>query len=249
MKKLTILLLLIGSYGLQAQNFEPDASIWLNPWLSCNASMNPKASYGDSHWIRYDLGLVRRLSKTWVWNINDPQQLDAGFDRVKVDYSLDGRNWTYHGEMSFPKADGEAVYGGFPGPDLVGVKARYVLLTVLSTHGNTNCAGISEMKFNLLPPRVDDDQSVVTSIDDEVDEEEFILYPNPTRDEVRLLTGYTGDSDLMVISLSGEIVYEDEVFTEADEPLVFETDELSRGVYLVVLMNEDFRQAKKLIVR
>ncbi|MEM9849350.1 MAG: discoidin domain-containing protein [Bacteroidota bacterium] len=134
-----------------AQCFEADASIWQNTWASCQKSENPKAEHGLSHWIQYDFGAVRKLSKTWVWNTNDPAKLDQGFRAVSVDYSLDGKNWTHWGEMTFPKAKGEAVYGGFAGPDLQNIDAQYVLITALSNHGHANCMGIAEIKFNLLP--------------------------------------------------------------------------------------------------
>ncbi|MEM7374608.1 MAG: discoidin domain-containing protein [Bacteroidota bacterium] len=128
-----------------------DASIWLDPWVSCTPTANPITKYGNSHWIHYDFGSVRTLSKSWIWNTNDPQKLNQGFKKVSIDYSEDGETWTHYGEMNFPKAEGKAVYGGFAGPDLVGVKARYMLLTALSNHGDPACSGITEVKFNLLP--------------------------------------------------------------------------------------------------
>ncbi|MEN0005585.1 MAG: T9SS type A sorting domain-containing protein [Bacteroidota bacterium] len=141
--------------ALAAQCFEPDASIWEDTWQSCQVSANPKAAYGNTHWVQYDFGAVRNLSKSWVWNTNAPNRLNQGFREVKIDYSIDGINWTYWGELNFPKAQGNAVYGGFPGPDLVGIQARYVLLTALSNYGDPNCAGIAEIKFNLLPDQMD----------------------------------------------------------------------------------------------
>ena len=113
--------------------------------------MNPKQDYGSTHWIQYDFGAVRTLSKTWVWNTNDPVKLNQGFNQVKIDYSIDGEEWTHWGEMNFPQAQGEAVYSGFPGPDLMNIQAQYVLLTAMSNHGDPNCYGIAEIKFNLLP--------------------------------------------------------------------------------------------------
>ncbi|MEM9260305.1 MAG: fibronectin type III domain-containing protein, partial [Bacteroidota bacterium] len=106
---------------------------------------------GSSHWIQYDFAQPRRLSKTWVWNTNDPRELDRGFKDVHIDYSLDGEEWTYWGNFSFPQGSGAAVYGGFPGPDMVGIEARYVLITASSNHGDPSCFGVAEVKFNLLP--------------------------------------------------------------------------------------------------
>ena len=111
---------------LSAQCVETDASIWKDTWASCEKTANPKSEYGNSHWIQYNFGSPRNLSKTWVWNTNDPAKLDQGFKLVKIDYSEDGQNWIYFGEMSFPKAKGEAVYSGFTGPYLQNIKAQYV---------------------------------------------------------------------------------------------------------------------------
>lgn len=134
-----------------AQCFDADASIWLDTWASCETSQNPKSEYGNTHWIQYDFGSVRKLSKTWVWNSNDPSKLNQGFNLVKIDHSTDGQEWTNWGEMNFPKASGDAVYSGFSGPDLIGIEAQYILVSAISNHGDPTCAGIAEIKFNLLP--------------------------------------------------------------------------------------------------
>ncbi|MEM9548523.1 MAG: T9SS type A sorting domain-containing protein [Bacteroidota bacterium] len=136
--------------NLQSQCTEPDASIWLDTWRSCATSANPISSYGASHWIQYDLGAVRNLSKSWVWNTNDPGRLNQGFQDVMVDYSVDGEEWQHWGEMTFPKAQGDAIYGGFPGPDLSNLSAQFILITALSNHGDENCYGLAEIKFNLM---------------------------------------------------------------------------------------------------
>jgi len=154
-----------------SQNVEPDASIWTNPWVSCQKKSNPKSEYGKTHWIQYDLGDVQNLSKSRIWNVNDPEKLNQGFNEVKVDYSTDGNDWTFFGEMTFPQAKGEAVYGGFQGPDLVGVSARYILLTAVSNYGNRKCAGLTEVKFNLLPTRVASTYEEEDEDDDEDDED------------------------------------------------------------------------------
>ncbi|MEM9937143.1 MAG: T9SS type A sorting domain-containing protein, partial [Bacteroidota bacterium] len=137
----------------------PDATIWQDTWASCQATPSPNLANGTSHWIQYDFGVVRRLSKTWIWNANDPAKLSEGFRRVKVDYSVDGRNWTSWGEMEFPQAQGAAIYGGFSGPDLVGIEARYVLFTAVSNYGSSSCYGLAEVKFNLLPTTFGDYES------------------------------------------------------------------------------------------
>ena len=134
-----------------SQCAEPDPGIWRNTWASCQTKANPVPGNDQGHWIQYDLGVARNLSKTWVWNTNEPARLNQGFKLVRVDYSTDGEEWTRWGEMTFPKGRGEAVYGGFSGPDLVGVQARFVVLTAITNHGHPTCSGLAEVKFNLLP--------------------------------------------------------------------------------------------------
>ncbi|MBV6654780.1 MAG: fibronectin type III domain-containing protein [Mameliella sp.] len=171
-----LLLQFVITIGANAQCFDADESIWQDPWASCAASPNPKAEYGSSHWIQYDFGEVRTLSKSWVWNINDPIRLNQGFNQVKVDYSDDAVNWTYWGEMTFPMAQGEAIYSGFPGPDLFGVSARYVLLTAISNHGHSSCSGLTEIKFNLYPELIEGEYNDSVLVCDEGFEEGVNVY-------------------------------------------------------------------------
>lgn len=167
-----VFLFVTNSSYAQSQCFEPDANIWKDTWASCQKTANPNLEYANSHWIQYDLGTARNLSKTWVWNTNDPTKLNQGFKLVTIDYSNDGENWTHWGQMNFPKANGQAVYGGFAGPDLQTIKARYVLITALSNHGHGTCAGLAEIKFNLLPS--DDPGTPIREEDEEEGEEDEI---------------------------------------------------------------------------
>ena len=164
--KYTLYILLLNLFFLSnshGQCTDPDASIWNDTWRSCSPSVNPKSDYGKGHWIMYNFGSVRNLSRTWVWNTNEAGKLEQGFNHVKIDYSLDGETWIHWGDMSFPKAKAEAIYGGFPGPDLTNINAQYILITALSNHGDEGCFGIAEIKFNLMselgePQENDDDE-------------------------------------------------------------------------------------------
>ncbi|MEM9823882.1 MAG: T9SS type A sorting domain-containing protein, partial [Bacteroidota bacterium] len=51
--------------------------------------------------------------------------------------------------FEFSQGTGEAIYGGFAGPDFEGKQARYVLLTAISNWGHESCFGLAEVKFNL----------------------------------------------------------------------------------------------------
>ena len=153
MKHILYILLIVFSSNqtLWGQCAEPDGTVWNDTWRSCTPTDNPISEYGESHWIQYNFGSVRNLSKSWVWNTNESGRLEQGFKNVHVDYSLDGEEWTNWGEMTFPKANGDAVYGGFPGPDLSNIQAQFILITAVSNYGDESCFGISEIKFNLLP--------------------------------------------------------------------------------------------------
>lgn len=133
------------------QCFTPDASIWENPWQSCQTSNNPNPVRGNGHWIMYDFGTAYTLSKSWIWNSNDPTTLQKGFRNVVIDYSIDGNNWTSVGNYEFPMGTGEAIYSGFAGPDFNQVQARYVIITALSNWGDVTCSSLAEVKFNLIP--------------------------------------------------------------------------------------------------
>ena len=167
---------------LCAQNtdcFQADRSIWDNPWLSCESRPNPKQDYGESHWIMYDFSEIRNLSKTRIWNINDPNILDQGFKNVQIDYSVDGANWTYWGSFSFEKGTGEAIYSGFEGPDLNGISAQFILITLIDSYGTNSCAGFTEIKFYLLPGYEEGVNTSTADIKVTQSKALYVAYPNP----------------------------------------------------------------------
>ena len=231
-KYILLLMAVFGLYvTLDAQCFEPDAGIWKNTWASCQKSANPKPAYGNSHWIQYDFGTSRNLSTTWVWNTNDPVRLNQGFYQVKIDYSEDGVNWMHWGAFSFPKGPGTAVYGGFAGPDLQNIKARFVLLTALSNHGHPTCAGLAEVKFNLLPedgleiPIVEEeteDEDEEENIDCAVIEEIVLEEVMPTA--AFLYWAYEGDTEEVFFVFEYEANGGSSEVIELDEPEIFLED-------------------------
>ena len=174
MKRIIIALIILLPFLAWSQVNNPDASIWENTWTSCQKSDNPIPENGRTHWIMYDFGVPRSLSKTWIWNTNEPGQLDKGMKTIKVDYSMDGNEWTPWGQMNLPKAQGDAVYSGFPGPDLVGLQAQYVLITGVENHGHPQCYGLAEIKFNLLPDTSNSSAPVDEVVCGEI--EEFGVY-------------------------------------------------------------------------
>lgn len=248
MKIFTIISFLLISVFGYSQNFEPDASIWKDPWISCQKIISPKSDYGISHWIQYDLGHVRKLSKTWVWNVNDPEKLDQGFRQVKIDYSRNGINWTYFGEMTFPKGEGRAIYGGFEGPDLLDIEARFVLLTVVDTYGEGDCAGITEIKFNLRPPLIYEGTEDLPPLPENHDNL-LLLYPNPAVDQMNVRTPYDGPSTFKVFTIDGRLTYERTINTSPNRAVILNTSQLVTGMYIIQVENEGYRSVKRFVVR
>ena len=119
-----------------------------NNWLSCQISSNPNPLLPDGHWIMYDFGERHELVSAHFWNYNVANETDKGFQVVQIDFSEDGNNWQELGQYNWPLATGEPQYGGFNGPDLSGVFAKYILITSLD--GNNTCRGIGKAAFKAV---------------------------------------------------------------------------------------------------
>ncbi|MCB0688866.1 MAG: discoidin domain-containing protein, partial [Saprospiraceae bacterium] len=161
--KALILISLLPNFSLLGQCY-PDrhSTTWFDGWVSCEAFPNPNAGRGLSHWIMYDFGKVYSLHGTHIWSTNDPANLDRGLKNVVIDYSLDGNNWVESGEYVFEKGEGISTYEGFEGPDLKGVKARYLLVTAVDNYGGA-CFGLSEMRIDAEDSEVTDVEDLTTS--------------------------------------------------------------------------------------
>lgn len=144
-------LLLSGVLAAQAQvcNDDLTGNNWNNSWVSCRKSANPNPDRPKSHWVLYEFDQPQSIDLSYVWNANRTGESTMGIKEAIVDYTLDGTTWTSLGTFSFPKATEKATYGGFQGPDFKGVFVAKVLITVLETHGNPDCASLAEMQFNI----------------------------------------------------------------------------------------------------
>lgn len=120
-----------------------------NNWLSCTTVANPNTARAASHWIMYDLEVEHRLFQTHVWNYNEANEVEQGFEMVAVDYSMNGTDWTTYGTYSWPLADGSSSYAGFMGPDFMGTEARYILITSLDNTSQA-CRGLGKIAFTAI---------------------------------------------------------------------------------------------------
>lgn len=149
MKKIFIVLFIMeaSNIALLAQNIvDRHTTNAHDGWMSCEVSPNPNSQHGSTHWLRYDFGQQYALYDMTLWNINHPEFLADGIKSLIIETSQNGSTWNLVDSITLPRGTGSGFYSGFKGPDLGGINARYMLLTVLETHGGGGCAGLSEMR-------------------------------------------------------------------------------------------------------
>ena len=143
------LVMLLHSDTVLSQMCEGDHSTSTDDaWQSCVVTVNPNPDRSEGHWIRYDLGGIYQLNQSYFWNYNVSGETSRGVANMVVDWSLDGANWNYWGDINLEEAPGSENYFGETGPDFEGLVVRYLLLSVTSNHGG-NCYGFSEVKLNV----------------------------------------------------------------------------------------------------
>lgn len=128
-----------------------NGNYWNDSWVSCQTSTNPNSLRGNAHWILYEFDENQYIDSSYVWNANRTGESGMGANMVVIDYSLDGTNWIELGTYNFPQASESNAYQGFQGPSFGSVFLNKILITVLSTHGDPNCASIAEIQFKIDP--------------------------------------------------------------------------------------------------
>jgi hypothetical protein len=117
-------------------------------WVSCTPMANPNTNRPAGHWIMYDLNYSYALEQTHFWNYNHPDTLSRGANNVVIDLSDDGTNWQEVANLNVPVASGSSQYEGWAGPHLGGQRARYILITLLSNHGDA-CYSLGEFRVGV----------------------------------------------------------------------------------------------------
>lgn len=126
-----------------------DGNLWNKSWVSCNKTTNPNPAHGNTHWIIYEFDQPQSISESYIWNANKAGESINGAKDVIIDYSTNGFSWTELGSYTFPKANEANNYPGFEGPNFGGIFIKKILITILNTYGNTNCASLSEVQFRI----------------------------------------------------------------------------------------------------
>ncbi len=199
-------------------------------WISCEFSASPNPIRGDAHWIAYDLGEVKKLTESRIWNINNPSALEDGVRQLAIDYSVDGINWEVWGIWDVPMAEGSGFYTGIEGPDLEGLEARHILLTVLNNHGG-NCSGFGEIRFGV-------EKSSSTS-DAIAHNSRLSASPNPAFEMtlLRWTSDLAGEANLRFIDMEGRIITQDKIqLIGGEQELQYNLDQIeTSGQYIIKL--------------
>ncbi|MEL7120900.1 MAG: T9SS type A sorting domain-containing protein [Bacteroidota bacterium] len=222
---LFLIVLLSTNWG-KAQCWPEGFTHETNPqqqWLSCNKSQSPNAKRGSEIWLMYDFGFDYNLGTSIIWNYNEPNFTEYGIKKMAVDYSSDGVNWTSWGEHDLDLATGRRDDIGSVGPDLSGIKARYILLSVIETgESSVTCAGIAEVRFNL--------SDVTTSVEEVLTQTSLEVNPNPARDFVNIRVPGVRLQNLSLIDVQGRVV---KALNPTNEFVRVDIGTLPYGIYLV----------------
>lgn len=239
-------LVVVSMYDSQAQcNQERHSTNWFDGWTSCEMAISPNPDRPNSHWIMYDLKKEHRLDRTHVWNYNDMNNLDYGIREVAIDYSLDGSTWTNAGTYSLDQADGSSLYEGNSGPNLGGIRARYVLLTSLTNYGGT-CHALSEIRIEA--------QEINVSINETEGEEVCLsvdIFPNPVRSNARVYveSDCKGEIQYQLIDMTGKVLRQNDITSDVSQLGYFNLtfNNFSSGEYILHVENQEGSIKKTLI--
>lgn len=231
MRIYTVLAALILTATVHAQCYEDrHNTTWFDSWISCEKTVGPVSSYGETHWIQYDFVQQYYLGEMTIWNINDPANLDRGAQEIFVDISLDGETWTNVGTYTLNQASGMSIYEGETVMDFESAQARFVLITLSSTHGDI-CGGFSELRIDVNGVNTD-----ISEFESPNACFEVAIFPNPHRENfnVKLSSTCSEKMDIQLFDAMGRLVESRSPGRlVGDQLLEFGSAELPAGVYFL----------------
>ncbi len=240
---LSILYLLSTSITAQCLDDQAHNTSVNSVWMSCNTSPNPFAEIGESHWIMYEFEQVESIESINIWNLNNPDQLTSGAQRIRMDISPDGASWTNMGVVELAMAEASADYVGELLVDFEAFEGRYVLFTILANHGGP-CSGFAEVRFNL-------GVGTVPTIDEEL-AAAVIVAPNPADKFVNIDIGDIISRTIryQVLDMTGKVLMRDvaEMGRNSTQDVSISTADLSAGTYAISMETDEGIVTKKIIV-
>ncbi len=230
MKKYILLFVLLLSGIMVVGQAYPDrhSTSWKDAWISCQETESPNIKRDPGHWIMYDFGAQYALQESTIWNFNVPDTTNRGVNDIVVDYSSDGETWIEVMEFSVPEAPGSAFYQGVAGPDFEGIVARYVLVSILNTHGDASCAALSEIRINATI-------STSTSIAGNELDIDLEVSPNPASDYTMIsIKKMKDDLHYSLTDVNGRLIRQGDVNNLTWR---MNTSALSSGIYSLSLFD------------
>ncbi len=141
-------LILLSKHTLISQCVD-GGNVWDDSWVSCTKTSNPNPIRPVSHWLLFEFDQPESISESHIWNANRAGQSVMGVNMMHVDYSVDGTSWISLGDFNLNKAPEDSSYTGIDGPNFNGVFVKKILFTTVTTHGNSSCASLAEVQFNI----------------------------------------------------------------------------------------------------
>jgi len=170
---------------------------WQDAWYSCELTADDPQTDSLNHWVMYDFGSNHQLGKIQIWNFNaSPSGLKIGVRLVKPFFSKDSINWTEGPVFELDSASGFDDYEGEMTQNF-NIKTRYVHLSILETHGDTVCAGISHIRFYDTPATFSAKPKLSMAV-----------YPNPSQGmfSIELKADTKGYIDIELRNAIGELL-------------------------------------------
>ena len=149
MSKYIFLLSALLCSGSLISQCEDNGNFWNDSWVSCDKTQNPNPIRGQSHWLLYEFDGIQVLDSTHFWNANRTGESGWGIKDYVIDYSADDNSWIEFGTFTIPRGPETEDYMGSEGPDLGKLALRRLLITVLSTYDNSDCASLAEVQFKV----------------------------------------------------------------------------------------------------
>ena len=200
---LTFFFSLFISYLLQSQCLSTDHSTNANDsWLSCEQGAIPNnLETANYHWIYYDLGYNYSLDIVKIWNYNVNNATGKGIKEGEIFHSENGENWISGGTFDIPQASGQNDYIGWEGIDLKGITARFITIVGYSNWENSNCIGLSEVRFSI--------KEETTAIKEQrLPPSELVVFPNPSNQVLSIkLKNKRQIQELILVNSAGHEVF------------------------------------------
>ena len=240
----TVMLVLLVNSALFSQCYPDRHNTSLDEsWLSCQIKESPNPARGNSHWILYDFGDSYELGQSHFWNLNVPERTSSGISTAMIDYSLDGVNWNQFVSFNLAEANASGFYEGEDGPDLSGILAQYVLITITENHGG-ECFGFSEMRIAT--------SGIVSSIN-ELDQiiNTLVVSPNPAFETatVQIDSEISDEAALQVVDMNGKIILERNIrLHKGQNKYNIDVHSFAAGQYMVNLNKEGKIKSTKLSI-